>query len=239
MDDPIQDIHKRDDEKKDSADRGIPRPRRVGWPPKTVEDEGLRENPPTYRQGRQEWAQVDGRIRDLYFRSFVAAYGLGATFENTTVPEIEHNIRAASDYTRDLSGPCWEDVFTREEHAINRGRAQRGRTVYEKHCFSCHGAPARDGTGWRKGPRQGEVIPREKIGTDAERVSHRYYKSLPNEINDIMPAYHPFSVPRTGIRPGPMRTLFLSFLTSWRDPIFLIYWRGYKMPRIKIQKSYQ
>ncbi len=168
-------------------------------------------------EDRREWAQVDGSIRDLNSRSSLAAYAAGATIQNMRHPEIVHNIRRASDFTRALDAPSYYSVFPARASQRDADLEQLGRQVYIRSCASCHGVP--DGErGWRalsasEQPadlaayeKLGEVVPYDKIGTDPERVTFRRFHELPDLAFAAFPNDHPFKFARREIRPGPAGT---------------------------------
>lgn len=160
-----------------------------------------------FHQDRREWAQVDGSIRDLYARSSVAAYAAGATVQNMRHPDIVRNIRSASDFTRNLDAPSFAEMFPELAPDLDGALVKEGRKVYSVHCASCHGYPTNDNNlskdGWVDGKYHGDIVPYEKIGTDAERVTFRRFEELPEKIVDEFPSGHPFEFSREDIRPGP------------------------------------
>jgi hypothetical protein len=165
---------------------------------------------PVYNEDQREWAQVDGSVKDLYVRSSLAALAAGATLDNMRLPEIEHNIRAATDYTRKLSGPSFVKLFPAEAAKIDPQAVERGRQMYAQHCASCHGQPDLAGGEWTRGTRQGEIIPLEEIKTDPERVSFRYSLRVPEALFHHFKDYpiaHPFKFARETLRPGPAGTV--------------------------------
>jgi hypothetical protein len=159
---------------------------------------------PVYHEDWQEWAQVDGGIRGLNYRSALAVLAAGATVENMTVPEITHNVIAATDFVRTLRGPTYARVFPGRQPAAPV--VERGRAVYRKHCHHCHGSPG-EGDTWVNGKRHGEVVPVEEIGTDPQRVVFRHFDELPDKLFEHFPDKHPFKFPREDLRPGPAGTV--------------------------------
>jgi hypothetical protein len=155
-----------------------------------------------YREQLRKWAQFDGSIRDLNARSASAAFAAGATVDNLAIPEIASNIREASEFTRTLRGPSYQDIFRLT--SLDQSKAQRGKAVYMQECSSCHGHPESDT--WIAGSRQGEVVSLEEIKTDPERVSYRYFDQIPDKLVDLFPKQHPFHFTREEIRPGPEGT---------------------------------
>jgi mono/diheme cytochrome c family protein len=165
---------------------------------------------PVYQEDLLEWAQVDGGIRDIRIRSALAAMAAGASVEILANPAVAANIVAATDYTRNLAGPGYEEVFPDLAARLDRDAIHRGRISYAKHCAYCHGHPEPGAPGgWsRMGPRSrlGVIIPYEEIGTDPERVTFRYFEELPDEIFKKFPSDHPFAFRREDLRPGPLGT---------------------------------
>lgn len=154
---------------------------------------------PVFGQKHRKWAQVDGSISDLNVRSSVAAYAAGATVQNMAIPDIAENIRQASDYTKSLNTATFAERFPAYYTEEDKGQMELGRQVYEKHCHDCHGSPSREG--WVTGPKTGEIVRFESIGTDKERVTFRRFMELPNLIHKAFPANHPFAFDRSTIRP--------------------------------------
>jgi mono/diheme cytochrome c family protein len=147
-------------------------------------------------------SQFDGSIGNLYARSSLAALAAGATVTNMAVPEIEYNIKKASDFTSTLQPPRYDDMFPAAAAGRDAARVARGRVVYEQHCYACHGW--RDASGnWTNGPKTGEVTPIAQIKTDEERVMFRHYGELAGRMFDLFPAKHPFHFPRNEIWPQP------------------------------------
>jgi hypothetical protein len=155
-----------------------------------------------FSEDRRTSAQFDGSIEnDLYARSSMAAFAAGATVQNMRQPEIEQNIKAASDFTRTLRPPRFADVFPEEAGRLDPIRVARGREVYQQYCFVCHGAPDGKG-GWVKGERMRTVIPYMEIATDPERVTFRHYGELPERLFHLFPDNHPFHFPRDQMLPS-------------------------------------
>lgn len=157
-----------------------------------------------FHEDRREWAQVDGSIRDLHARSSVAAFAAGATPQNMALPDVAHNIRYATEFTRDLSAPSFYEVFPELEATRDEELELKGRAVYREHCHSCHGSPSDDG--WETGPLTGNVVHYEEIGTDKERVAFRRFAELPDLVHASFPRTHPFHFDRDDIRPGRLGT---------------------------------
>ncbi|MCZ6892191.1 MAG: hypothetical protein O7F09_06725 [Chloroflexi bacterium] len=159
-----------------------------------------------YEQGNREWAQVDGSVNDPVSRSVLASVAAGATPENLLTPGIRNSLTTNVGYVAALKGPSYLEVFSELGITIDQEKAERGRDVYMRNCASCHGYPDGDGRRWVKGERQGEVVPHEEIGTDAERVTFRYYDVVADDIFDHFPDGHPLRPPRESLRPGPLGT---------------------------------
>ena len=171
-----------------------------------------------YQEQLREWSQFDGSIRDLNARSALAAFAAGATADNLAIPEIAGNVRQASEYTRTLRGPTYEQIFP--ERSLDAEKVRRGKVIYTgagldasvgvsgKHvkltCDACHGHP--ENGVWIAGELQGVVIPWEQIKTDPERVTYRYYERIPDRLAVFFPANHPFEFKRGDLRPGPAGT---------------------------------
>jgi hypothetical protein len=155
-----------------------------------------------YQEQLRKWAQFDGSIRDLNARSASAAFAAGATVDNLAISEIANNIREASEFTRTLRGPLYQDVF--KFSSLDQSRLQRGKVVYMQSCNICHGHP--EASGWVSGARQGEIVPLGEIKTDPERVNYRYYDEIPDRLFELFPQKHPFHFKREEIRPGPEGT---------------------------------
>jgi mono/diheme cytochrome c family protein len=173
----------------------------------------------------EDWrprAQFDGSIADINSRSAFAALAQGATPINLAQPEIAHNIRSGSAYTKTLRSPKFTELFP--EHKIaNDATLARGREVYRAQCFGCHGDRA-GVDGWTNGPRTGTVIPISEIGTDPERVTFRYYGELPGLTNALFGRRHPFRFDRKEIFPLPGQENNVAdrgYITSPIDGAFL------------------
>jgi hypothetical protein len=171
-----------------------------------------------YQEQLREWSQFDGSIRDLNARSALAAFAAGATAENLAIPEIAGNVRQASEYTRTLRGPTYEQTFP--ERPVDFEKVRRGKAIYmgagldasvgvngkqvKLTCNACHGHP--ENGAWIAGELQGVVIPWELIKTDPERVTYRYFDRIPDRLATFFPANHPFEFKREDLRPGPAGT---------------------------------
>ena len=169
-----------------------------------------------FHENWRDWAQFDGSIHDLYARSAVAAYAAGATVDNLKIQVVENNVKEASDYTRELSGRSYIQLFP--DHPINKLKAERGRLVYMNagpigdpthtgrpltlSCNACHGHPNASG-GWTKGQLTEQLTPVGFIGTDPERVTYRYFDDVPDRLYSLFPMDHPFHFKREDLRPGP------------------------------------
>ena len=134
-----------------------------------------------YLEGQEEWGQFDGGIHGLYRRSAGAALAAGATPQNMSLPEIADNIKWASDFISTHRGPAWNKIFPNQPIDPKSQAVEDGKTVYMAHCNRCHGHP--NGDNWDPGELDheassplGEIVPLEKIKTDPERVSFRYYE---------------------------------------------------------------
>jgi mono/diheme cytochrome c family protein len=153
------------------------------------------------------WGQFDGGIKGLDRRSSGAAFAAGATVQNMNLAEIADNIRWASAYLKELKGPHWEQVFPLGP-AIDEDRAEQGKQVYLDHCDRCHGHPEGDRKHpatlrWVRGKDQETLTPLDRIGTDPERVTFRYYDELPDTLAGLFPEGHQFDFPRDALRPLP------------------------------------
>jgi hypothetical protein len=161
-------------------------------------DGGSSEIPSLYHQERREWAQYDGSVRDPLTRNSLAALGVGASVYNLRLPPLFHTLQQSYVYLKGLDGPRYTEIFS--DQKIDAARAQRGRDVYIRYCGDCHGRP--DGNDWRKGKRQGDVVPPQEVGTDDARVAFRYYNESAQLIFDFFPDGHPLKPPRSDIRAG-------------------------------------
>jgi hypothetical protein len=165
---------------------------------------------PIYKEALLDWAQVDGGIRDIRIRSALAAMAAGATVQVLAKREVVSNIELATDFTKDLGGPRYDQVFPELARWIDRTAVERGKASYMRHCNACHGHPdSAAAAGWKAaetGSRLGVIIPYTEIGTDAERVTFRYFDELPEFIFQAFPPDHPFHFNRDDLRPGPLGT---------------------------------
>ena len=153
-----------------------------------------------YRQGLKTWAQVDGSVGDLDTRSSTAALAAGATIHNLAVPEIVHNVKASTNFTINLRGPSYAELFPEEAAAIDPNSVALGKAVYMEHCEACHGHPNPDTGNWVAGKRQDEVIAVAEIGTDPERVTFRHNERIPETLRALFPKDHPFYIPEGNLR---------------------------------------
>lgn len=161
--------------------------------------------PAVYREDRRVWAQFDGSIRNLNSRSALAAMTVGATPENLSNAEISHNIIMATDYTRHVQPPGFTEATG---VSIDTVRAEAGKSVYRKYCFTCHGMPDDNGT-WQPGDRMGKRVKADELGVDAERVSIRHAAKLASTVyNRFGPDFekrynrtHPLTFTEDEIRP--------------------------------------
>ena len=146
-------------------------------------------------------AQFDGTIADLYARSSMAALAAGATVDNMRVPEIVDNIKGASEFTKGLRPPRYDDLFPRHAAGRDAARLARGREVYASYCASCHGDRDAATGGWKVGPRTNEVVPLAEIKTEPERVMFRHYGELGGRLFALLPKDHPFHFARDDVWP--------------------------------------
>ena len=86
--------------------------------------------PTLYEQGNRKWGQYDGSVADRLSRSVLAAIATGATIENLLIPDLGQGVIGAVDYTVDLKGPRYEQVFPEEAAKIDPAKVERGRQVY-------------------------------------------------------------------------------------------------------------
>jgi hypothetical protein len=164
-------------------------------------DHGYCKLPALYEQKDRDWGQFDGSVKNRLTRSVLAAIAIGATMQNLSIPEISNNVEQSIDFTLDLKGPKFTDVFP--DQKLDPQKVARGQLVYAAHCDSCHGHPGPDGN-WVRGTQQDTVFPAQAIGTDAERVSFRYYDILADQLVDSFPPKQPLRPNRADLRPGPM-----------------------------------
>ena len=164
-------------------------------------DRGFCKLPVLYEQKDREWGQFDGSVRDRLTRSVLAAMAIGATMDNLAIADISGNVLHSIDYTLDLKGPKYAEVFP--DQKIDLEKSAKGEKVYMAHCDSCHGHPDSQGK-WIKGKEQGVVFPYQDIGTDSERVTFRHYDVLADRLYDWFPAKQALRPKREDLRPGPL-----------------------------------
>jgi RoxA-like, cytochrome c-like len=140
------------------------------------QDGGPSKLPVLYHQGREEWAQFDGSVRNPLTRNAISALSVGATPQNLATPGILATMEKASAYERSLQGPNPKDVFPQ----VDQNSVAEGRKLYTEACAKCHGSPDEATGDWKTGERLGQAIPLAEIGTDPERVTSKYYADLPN-----------------------------------------------------------
>jgi hypothetical protein len=174
-------------------------------------DKGYSKFPVLYEQKNHEWGQFDGSVRNRLTRSVLAAIATGATVDNLEIPEISSSVVKAVDYTVNLKGPKYAEVFKNKGAILDPTKVERGRSVYLQHCNICHGYRSQEDDSWIKGQLQGEVVPVQQIKTDSERVNFRYYDVLVDYLYDSFPKNrplkkHPLQPKREGLRPGPLGT---------------------------------
>lgn len=156
-----------------------------------------------FSEDLRQRSQFDGSIADLYARSSMAALAAGATVDNMRVPEIVNDIRGASDFTKSLRPPRYDDLFPAQAGSRDAARVSRGHEIYAHYCASCHGdRDAATGT-WKNGPRTGQVVPLSEIKTESERVMFRHYGELGGRLYALMPKNHPFHFARDQVWPHP------------------------------------
>jgi hypothetical protein len=164
-------------------------------------DRGLCKFPVLYEQQDRDWGQFDGTVRNRITRSVLAAMAIGATVDNLAMSEITGNVEHAIDYTLDLKGPKYTEIFPQQK--LDAQKIGRGEKVYFTYCESCHGHPNPQGS-WVKGKAQGIVFPYEVLGTDSERVTFRYYDVLADYLYTYLPEKQPLRPKREDLRPGPL-----------------------------------
>ena len=174
--------------------------------PATTGDNAFCKVPTLYEQGNRKWGQYDGSVGNRLSRSVLAAIATGATIENLIIPDLAQGVIGAVDYTVDLKGPRYEQVFPDEAAKLDQAKVQRGRELYMHSCAICHGVRNTQTGQWENGKLTGEVVAIEKIKTDPERVNFRYNESLPDALFAFFPDGHPLRPKREDIRPGPAGT---------------------------------
>jgi mono/diheme cytochrome c family protein len=174
--------------------------------PATSGDSAYCKVPTLYEQGNRHWGQYDGSVGDRLSRSVLAAIATGATIDNLIVPEIGQGVIGAVDYTVDLKGPRYQEIFADEASRVDPQKVERGQKVYMQSCAECHGYRNESTGVWEKGKRTGEVVPGEEIKTDAERINFRYNDTLTDALYGFFPDGHPLRPKREDMRPGPAGT---------------------------------
>lgn len=174
--------------------------------PATTGDYAFCKVPTLYEQRNRDWGQYDGSIANRLSRSVLAAIATGATIENLIIPEVSQGVIGAVDYTVELKGPRYQNLFPEEAARLDPQKIARGKQVYMQSCYECHGVRNEQTGAWEKGKRTGEVVPIEEIKTDSERVSFRYSEILPDYLYNFFPDGHPLRPKREDIRPGPAGT---------------------------------
>ena len=176
-----------------------------------------------FTEDLRTWAQFDGTIADLNARSSGAALAAGATVDNMTLPEIVNNIIKASDFTRTLRPPRFEEMFPQAPKADPAVLAH-GKEVYRQYCFGCHGDRDAANDNWISGPRTNDVVPLAEIKTDPVRVMFRHYGEMGDRLFALFPDKHPFHFPRDKIRPLPGQEDDLAirgYVNSPMDGVFI------------------
>jgi mono/diheme cytochrome c family protein len=166
-------------------------------------DRAFGKFPALYEQKNRDWGQFDGTVRNRVTRSVLAALAVGATLDNLMIPDITRSVGGAIEYSLNLKGPSYAEVFKQQGITIDAARAERGRVVYMKSCAGCHGSRGAGGA-WGPGKQQGVVFAATALGTDPERVNFRYYDNLADTLYAQFPAKHPLKPKREDLRPGPL-----------------------------------
>ena len=174
--------------------------------PATSGDNAFCKVPSLYEQGERQWGQYDGSIANRLSRSVLAAIATGATVENLIVPGVTESVVNAVEYTVELKGPRFREIFPDEAAMLDPERVARGRELYLRSCVPCHGVRNERTGKWENGSHTGEIAPIEKIKTDPERVRFRYSETLPDALYAFFPDGHPMRPKREDIRPGPAGT---------------------------------
>lgn len=165
-------------------------------------DHGYCKIPSLFEQEHRDWGQFDGSVHNRLTRSVLAALAIGATVENLALPDISANVNNSIDYTLKLKAPRFTEVFP--EAPLDTAKLDRGHAVYMERCYACHGAREPGTDNWIKGHLQDNVIPADKLGTDPQRVSFRYYDNLGDLVYNHFPSTSPLKPKREDIRPGPL-----------------------------------
>src|SRR5207245_895298 len=103
--------------------------------PATNGDHAFCKVPTLYEQGNRHWGQYDGSVGNRLTRSVLAAIATGATIENLIVPDISEGVVGAVDYTVDLKGPRYQNVFPDEAARLDPQKIARGRHLYMQSCY--------------------------------------------------------------------------------------------------------
>jgi mono/diheme cytochrome c family protein len=172
--------------------------------PATTGDSAYCKIPSLYEQRNRHWGQYDGSVANRLSRSVLAAIATGATVDNLVLPDITSSVTGAVNYTVDLKGPRYADVFPAENSRLDPDQIKRGHALYIQSCAPCHGSRDERTGDWQPGARTGEVIPAEIIGTDAERVNFRHYDTITDALFNFFPADNPLRPKREDLRPGPL-----------------------------------
>ena len=169
--------------------------------PATLGDNAFCKIPSLYEQRNRSWGQYDGSVGNRLSRSVLAAIATGATLQNLVLPEISQSVTAAVNYTVDLKGPRYKDIFEKESEQLDPQRVADGEALYKQSCAGCHGW-RNTGTGlWEKGVRTGQIVPIKEIKTDPERVTFRYYDTFIDSMYAYFPADYPLRPRREDLRP--------------------------------------
>ena len=108
-------------------------------------DHGYCKLPALYEQKDRDWGQFDGSVKNRLTRSVLAAIAIGATMQNLSIPEISNNVEQSIDFTLDLKGPKFTDVFPDQKLDPQRfARATRLRGPLRL-------LPRASGAGWQLG----------------------------------------------------------------------------------------
>lgn len=164
-----------------------------------------------------DWVQYDGSIMGPLIRNAGEALGVSA-FLNTTAPLKEHRFASSIDYNnlrwiedalsgpppypektfKGLLAPSWPDGFPE----IDERLADRGRTLYDKHCSSCHRPPLDSEEIWQhfytiayeqKGEQRQspdrvlrvKAIPLSQVGTDPAQANVLLTRTV-NTAGDVV-----------------------------------------------------
>lgn len=156
-----------------------------------------------FSQDLRERAQFDGAVAGREARSAIAAVAAGATPVNLKLPEIEQNIKEASQFTSTLRAPRYDELFPQQAQKRDAEAVTRGHEVYRDHCKICHGDRDSATNGWTtKDTKAGQIFPIAEIGTDPVRVTFRHYGELAERLYQLFPDGHPFHFDRQQILPS-------------------------------------